>query len=131
MTTANKFDWPTSDLVWAIRDYKLVIGKVDYTEGKVTSLTASEIETGDLVQIHYDAKSVKFTTAIATESPSYPEQFHEGIMNRVLEQLWIKKGDANRAAYYKNEYRECVMMAKKFINESKDGSNYNIVQHQL
>jgi len=130
MTTANKFDWPTSDLVWAIRDYKLVIGKIDYTEGKITSLTASEIEAGDLVQIHYDAKGGRFNETL-TDEPSYPGQFHEGIMNRVLEQLWIKKGDANRAAYYKNEYRECVMMAKKFINESKDGSNYNIVQHQL
>ena len=27
---AKNFDWPTNDLVYALRDYKLIIGKWDY-----------------------------------------------------------------------------------------------------
>jgi hypothetical protein len=131
MTTASKFEWPTNDLVWAIRDYKLVIGKIDYTENKITSLVSSEIESNYLIQIHYEAKSTKFIAGDLTDVADYPSQFHDGVMNKVLEQLWIKKGDVNRAAYYKNEYRECVMMAKRFVNESKDGSNFHIAQHSM
>jgi len=130
MTTANKFDWPTNDLVWAIRDYKLILGKYDYQENKITSLTASEIEATDELQIHYESKGGRFNATL-TDEPGYPSQFHDGIMFKVLEQLWIQKGDANRAAYYKNEYKECINMAKRFINESKDGSNYVIVQHSM
>tara|TARA_R100000808_G_C2147627_1_gene155624 strand:+ start:2368 stop:2763 length:396 start_codon:yes stop_codon:yes gene_type:complete len=129
-TKASKFDWPTNDVVWAIRDYKLIVGKYDYQENKITSLVSDEIDGTDELQIHYESKSTKFTTNIDLE-PDYPSQFHEGIMFKVLEQLWIQKGDANRAAYYKNEYTECVMMAKKYINENKDGTSFVIAQHSM
>lgn len=130
MTKAKDFSWPTNDVVWAIRDYKLIIGKYDYQENKLTSLTSSEIEGTDKLQIHYESKSTKFTTDINI-APDYPPQFHDGIMFKVLEQLWIKEGDANRASYYRAEYQNCVNMAKRYVNESKDGTNYNIVQHSF
>tara|TARA_B100000214_G_scaffold108863_2_gene76789 strand:+ start:2781 stop:3173 length:393 start_codon:yes stop_codon:yes gene_type:complete len=130
MSKAKDFSWPTNDVVWAIRDYKLIIGKYDYQENKLTSLTSSEIEGTDKLQIHYESKSTKFTTDTSI-APDYPPQFHDGIMFKVLEQLWIKEGDANRASYYRAEYQNCVNMAKRYVNESKDGTNYNIVQHQF
>ena len=129
-TKASKFEWPTNDIVWAIRDYKLIIGEYDYQENKITSLVASELEGTDELQIHYEAKSAKFTTDISV-SPEYPSQFHDGIMYKVLEQLSVKAGDANKASYYRAEYQNCVNMAKKYINESKDGTNYVITQHSF
>tara|TARA_X000001382_G_scaffold119173_1_gene99786 strand:- start:149 stop:544 length:396 start_codon:yes stop_codon:yes gene_type:complete len=129
-TKASKFEWPTNDIVWAIRDYKLIIGEYDYQENKITSLVANELESTDELQIHYEAKSTKFTTNIGL-APEYPSQFHDGIMYKVLEQLSVKAGDANKASYYRAEYQNCVNMAKKYINESKDGTNYIITQHSF
>lgn len=130
MTLASKFDWPTDELVYAIRDNKILVGKWDFTQDKITSLVTSEIDSGFKITIHYKKKGTKFGTNLAV-SPSYPNQFHDGIMYRVLEQLHAQRGNPKTALYYKAEYKECVMMAKRFKNQGRDGSNYAIRQHPM
>lgn len=128
---AKDFNWPSNDIVYAIKDGQLAIGKFDYAEQKITSLTTEEITSTDRIQIHYIKRSYNALTADLTDEPEHPTQFHEGFTYKVLERLWVMKGDLNRAKYYKDEYQKCVMMAKKYRNENKDGSNYSIVQHQM
>ncbi len=128
---AKDFDWPSSDIVWTIRDKKLIIGKYDYGEQKITSLKSSEIDSTDRIRIHYIKRSNNPLTTDLTDVPEHPSQFHEAFVFKVLERLWVIKGDLNRANYYKSEYQRCVMMAKKYRNESKDGTNYSIIQHQV
>lgn len=127
---AKDFDWPTADLVYTIRDGKLVIGKYDYAEHKLTSLKTAEISSTDRLQIHYIKRSNSPLTADLTDTPEHPSQFHEAFVFKVLERLWVIKGDMNRANYYKAEYQRCVMMAKKYRNDNKDGTNHAVVQHQ-
>jgi len=136
MTLASKFDWPTDELVYAIRDNKILVGKWDFTQDKITSLVTSEIDSGFKITIHYKKKGTKFTISPVasvdlSETPSYPNQFHDGIMYRVLEQLHAQRGNPKTALYYKAEYKECVMMAKRFKNQGRDGSNYAIRQHPM
>jgi hypothetical protein len=125
---AKDFDWPTNDLVYTLRDYTLVIAKWDYVKDKLTSLDTTELTSGDTIRIHYAKKSTRFSTTL-TDSPSFPSEFHEAPMYRVLQQLHASIGNIQQAMYYKAEYKECVMMAKKYKNRGKDDSNYSINQH--
>jgi|TARA_B100000214_G_C23969978_1_gene629597 hypothetical protein len=125
---AKDFDWPTNDLVYTLRDYTLIIAKWDYVKDKLTSLDSTELTVGDTIRIHYAKKSTRFTADL-TASPSFPSEFHEAPMYRVLQQLHASKGNVQQALYYKAEYKECVMMAKKYKNRGKDDSNYSINQH--
>jgi len=52
-------------------------------------------------------------------------------MYRVLQQLHASAGEIQQAMYYKAEYKECTMMAKKYKNRGKDDSNYSINQHSM
>jgi hypothetical protein len=137
MTDAAKdFNWPTNDLVYTLRDYALIIAKWDYVKDKLSSLDSSELTTGDTIRIHYAKKGLRFTTGnVASvdlgESPSFPSEFHEAPMYRVLQQLHASAGEIQQAMYYKAEYKECTMMAKKYKNRGKDDSNYSINQHSM
>ena len=130
MTTAANFDWPSDDLVYTLRDYKLIIAKWDYISNTFTSLVSAEVAAGDTLRIHYAKKGLRFGTTLS-ESPEFPSEFHEAPMNRVLEQLHAQAGSMQQAMYYKSEYRECVIMAKKYKNRAKDDSNYTINQHSF
>ena len=131
MTDAAKnFDWPTNDLVYAIRDYKLIIAKWDYVKDKLTSLDSTELTVGDSIRIHYAKKGTRFSQLL-TDTPEFPAEFHEAPVYRVLEQLHASRGNIQQAMYYKAEYKECVMMAKKYKNRGKDDSNYAINQHSM
>ena len=77
---AKDFDWPTADLVYTIRDGKLVIGKYDYAEHKLTSLKTAEISSTDRLQIHYIKRSNSPLTADLTDTPEHPSQFHEAFV---------------------------------------------------
>ena len=127
---AKNFDWPTNELVYTLRDYALVIAKWDYVKDKISSLASSEITSGDTLRIYYAKKGLRFGADL-TDSPSFPAEFHEAPMNRVLEQLYAQSGNMRQAMYYKNEYKECVMMAKKYKNRGKDDSNYAINLHEM
>ena len=125
---AKNFDWPTNDIVYTLRDYTLIIAKWDYVKDKLTSLDTTELSVGDTIRIHYAKKSSRFSTDL-TETPSFPSEFHEAPLYRVLQQLHASRGNIQQAMYYKAEYRECIMMAKKYKNRGKDDSNYSINQH--
>lgn len=125
---AKNFDWPTNDIVYTLRDYTLIIAKWDYVKDKLTSLDSTELSVGDTIRIHYAKKSYRFTTDL-TKTPSFPSEFHEAPLYRVLQQLHASRGNIQQAMYYKTEYRECIMMAKKYKNRGKDDSNYSINQH--
>lgn len=130
MTKVTDFDWPTNDVVYTLRDYAIIIGKWDYVKDKLSSLASSELTSGDKLRIHYAKKGTRFGTDL-TVSPSFSSEFHEAPMNRVLEQLHAQAGSMQQAMYYKAEYKECVMMAKKYKNRGKDDSNYTINQHSM
>lgn len=130
MTKVTDFDWPTNDIVYTLRDYAIIIGKWDYVKDKLSSLASSELTSGDKLRIHYAKKGLRFGTDL-THSPSFSSEFHEAPMNRVLEQLHAQAGGMQQAMYYKAEYKECVMMAKKYKNRGKDDSNYSINQHGM
>jgi hypothetical protein len=127
---AKNFAWPTNDLVYTLRDYTLIIAKWDYVKDKLTSLDSSELSVGDTIRIHYAKKGRSFSELL-TDTPEFPAEFHEAPVYRVLEQLHASRGNIQQAMYYKAEYKECVMMAKKYKNRGKDDSNYAINQHSM
>ena len=127
---AKNFDWPTNDLVYTLRDYTLIIAKWDYVKDTLTSLDTLELTAGDTIRIHYAKKGLRFGTTL-THTPSFPSEFHEAPMYRVLQQLNASRGEVQKAMYYKSEYKECVMMATKYKNRGKDDSNYAITQHGM
>jgi|TARA_R110000751_G_scaffold61252_1_gene127488 hypothetical protein len=127
---AKDFSWPTNEIVYTLRDYAIIVAKWDYVKDKLSSLASSELTSGDTLRIHYAKKGTRFSTSL-TAVPSFPSEFHEAPMNRVLEQLYAQAGLLQQAMYYKAEYKECVMMAKKYKNRGKDDSNYSINQHSM
>ena len=52
------------------------------------------------------------------------------LINRVLEKLSVKVGNIQLAQYYKAEWLSCLRNAKRIKNQNKDGSSYNINQHE-
>ena len=59
-----------------------------------------------------------------------PSVLHDGLISRVLEKLNIKMGNIPLAQYYKAEWLDTIRKAKKIKNQGKDGSYYNINQHE-
>ena len=116
--------------VWWVKLGKLGIGYWDDTAGEIKSFLADDITSGDTIRILYRRKPTKLTTNL-TDKPDVPEQFHKGIMYRVMEQLSAQKGDYNGAKYYQSEYVKCVIMAKKYTNRGRDGSSISVSHHEF
>mgnify|MGYP003141398899 FL=1 len=114
--------------LWWIKDGKLAISSYDYSEDKYTDVSSSDISAGDKIQIHYTRKAKKLDTDLS-KRPDIPAQFHDGLVSRVLEKLYARKGMMNEASYWKNEWMMMMKSAKQYENKHRDGSNYAIQQH--
>lgn len=118
----------TKTKVWWIKTGKLGFGIYDRTTGDMASLASTDISAGDLIRMLFRKRPTKLTTTLSV-SPDIPEQFHKGIMYRVMEQLSARKGDYQGAKYYQMEYDKCIKMAKKYANKGRDGSHYTVAHH--
>lgn len=114
--------------LWWIKNGKLGISIYDYSEDKFTDIASGDITSGDTVQIHYLKKTKKLTTTLS-DAPDIPKQFHDGLVSRVLEKLYARKGMMNETTYWKNEWLEMLKAAKQYENKHRDGSEYAIQQH--
>ncbi len=115
--------------VWWIKYGKLGLGAYDDTENEMKSFSSTDIGAGDQIRVLFRKKPTKLTTTL-TDKPDLPEQFHKGIMYRVMEQLSARKGDYQGARYYQAEYEKCLAMAKKYTNKGRDGSHVSIALHE-
>ncbi|HBZ38333.1 MAG TPA: hypothetical protein DEO59_07560 [Balneola sp.] len=114
--------------LWWIKDGKIGVSIYDYSEDKYTDIAAADITAGDTVQIHYTRKTKKLDTDL-TISPDIPQQFHDGLVSRVLEKLYARKGAMNETAYWKNEWATMLKAAKQYEGRHRDGSEYSIKQY--
>ena len=121
-------------VVWWLKDEQLHLGKYlvgrHDKEKEVKSLGEDDIETADSFRIHYYKKATKFDTTLST-SPNKPEQFHEGIVSRVLEKLSARVGNLNGARYWRAEWQDTLKRGKQHANKDKDGTSYYIAQHSF
>ena len=114
--------------LWWIKDGKLGISIYDYSEDKFTDIASGDITSGDKIQIHYLRKTKKLTTTLS-DSPDIPKQFHDGLVSRVLEKLYARKGMMNETGYWKTEWLEMLKAAKQYENKHRDGTEYAVQQH--
>lgn len=66
------------------------------------------------------------------EQPNIPEEFHEVLAHKVIQEGYQKKPEQIQlAVYFKQAYNEGVMEAKRYANKDLDGSNYHIIGHDF
>ena len=64
------------------------------------------------------------------ESPNIPDEFHEALTYKVIQQGYERKPDAIQLAdYFSNKFNEAVAEAKKVSNKDYDNSSYSIKGH--
>tara|TARA_R100001463_G_scaffold45491_1_gene93790 strand:- start:1039 stop:1404 length:366 start_codon:yes stop_codon:yes gene_type:complete len=64
------------------------------------------------------------------EEPVIPDEFHEALAYRVIQQGYERKPEALQlAGYFKAQFDGVVMEAKKSANKDYDGSSYAIRGH--
>ena len=114
--------------LWWIKDGKIGISVYDYSEDKYTDIAAADIAAADKIQIHFLRKTKKLGTDL-TKSHDIPKQFHDGLVSRVLEKLYARKGMMNETGYWKNEWLTMIKTAKQYENKHRDGTPYAVKQH--
>ena len=100
--------------VWWMNDNKLGVG--DYDNSNVTKLAD-----GETVRIHFTKKDTDIT--------NIPDDYHEGIIGRVIEKLAARSGDYQKAQYYANEWQNAVRQGKYEANRGKDGSAVDVLRY--
>ena len=102
---------------------KLGVGSL---EGNDMSTLSSSTKT---IRIHYVKKDVNFTTNLASE-PSFPPQFHEALMFHVMQRLYAKEQNLQMAGWYRSQYKDVLIRAKKHANMNLQGDGYSLVLYQ-
>ena len=117
-------------------DYIHFSYKEDEARLKIDDQKIDDVENVDLtgmtIRIHYVKKSADLSLAndLGNSYSDIPSVLHDGLISRVLEKLNIKMGNIPLAQYYKAEWLDTIRKAKKIKNQGKDGSYYNINQHE-
>lgn len=105
---------------WTTEHEVLKVGNYSTEDGNVV-LTA--VEAGTLIEVFGVFNDSGFGESLDTE-PNYPKAFHEAIMARVLEKLHARGGTLEAARYWKNEYEETRVRAKRWVGSRGTKGNY-------
>jgi len=111
--------------VWWVKDDKIGFGSLSADTGKITNLSAT---TGDKIKVHYYKKPTSFTATLS-ETPNFPDQFHEAAVCRVMQRLSAQKQDFKMASYWKNEYREFLRKGKQYKHQNRINGFQGVMQH--
>ena len=66
------------------------------------------------------------------EEPNIPDEFHEALAYKVIQQGYERKPEAIQlAVYFGQQFQEQIREAKKSANKEYDGSTYHIKGHDL
>lgn len=123
--------------VWWVKDNRLGIGSVDDNDD-MTNVAADAV-----VRLHANVKATAFGTDLSQE-PNFPEQFHEAILAKTLEHLYVKaaglkvaQGQAevaeamlNLARYWRAEYTRIERDAIIYRNTEQVDDDFVIVCHE-
>ena len=72
------------------------------------------------ITISYYRRPVAFSAGDYTASSSLPSEFHQGIVARIVEELYADTGNFQAAAYWAGKAREYVIRAKRYANIVND-----------
>lgn len=119
----------TPHYIYWLKDGRLGLAKID--DQKIDDVENVDL-TGMTIRIHYVKKSADLSLGsdLGNSYSDIPSVLHDGLISRVLEKLNIKMGNIPLAQYYKAEWLDTIRKAKKIRNQGKDGSYYNINQHE-
>ena len=118
----------TPHYVYWIKDGRLGVAQIN--DKKIDDIKNVNL-TGKTIRFHYVKRPSDLTMSDLNSSfPDIPKVLHDGLINRDLEKLSIKVGNIQLAQYYKAEWLSCLRNAKRIKNQNKDGSSYNINQHE-
>jgi hypothetical protein len=115
---------------WIERD---AIAIADSSDLK-TFTSPSEVKTVTMFTIKEDEPFVSDDTSATgigmTESSNIQDEFHEALAYRVIQQGYERKPEALQlAGYFKVQFQEAIVEAKKSSNKGYDNSNYSIRGH--
>jgi len=119
--------------VWWMENYKLALAKGSESDSTTDYVSPTEVKT---VTVYYSASDQNFvpsgTGIDMTEAPAIPEEFHDALAQYAIAKGYELKPETLQAAqYFKREFEMCVREGKKYANKGKDGSSYNIRQHDF
>jgi len=112
---------------WIERDAVAIADTSDYVNFK----SPTDVKQVTLFVTTEDEKFVStntHSTSIGlTESSSFPEEFHEALALKVIQQGYEQKPELiQMATYFENQYNLKVAEAKRVANKGLDGSTYSI-----
>ena len=117
---------------WIERDAINIAESTDYKT--FTSVDAAKTVT--LFCVKEDEIFVSEDTSASgigmNEEPGIPDEFHEALAYKVIQQGYERKPEMIRlAVYFGNQFSEEIKEAKKAANVEYDGSNYFIRGHDF
>jgi len=117
---------------WLERDAIAIADTAD--SENFTSVT--EAKTVTLFCIKEDDDFVADDTSVTgigmLESPNIPDEFHEALAYRVIQQGYERKPELIQlASYFKGQFEQAISEAKKSANKQYDGSSYAIKGHSF
>jgi len=129
--------------IWWIRGGKLGVGEFSDSNNKITAFTADDIDSYSL-RVWFTKQPTQFTTTLTTE-PNIPEQFHEGVVHRVLAKLYnIAAGKAANegkieaaqallalARINMGEWKNFLLEGKKHVNIGKEYTPIKSIPHEF
>tara|TARA_R100001591_G_scaffold84190_1_gene90620 strand:+ start:807 stop:1199 length:393 start_codon:yes stop_codon:yes gene_type:complete len=99
------------------------------TEDTTTSyVSPTEVKQINVHAVKLDEDFVASGSGITlTESPSIPEEFHEGLAQYAIAKGYELRPETLQAAqYFKREFDMCVREGLRYANKGRDGSGYHI-----
>tara|TARA_E500000305_G_scaffold107148_2_gene106699 strand:- start:11 stop:397 length:387 start_codon:yes stop_codon:yes gene_type:complete len=111
---------------WFIGENRLGIVEKKNTVGVSDPNWVSPTVAGKGIRIFYIARPLKLTDDL-TVSPEIPEQFHEGLVYKVIADLYRLPGDSlnlELAAYFDQMYAASVREGKKYASRNKVSGGY-------
>lgn len=118
-----------SSNVWFVKDGKLGIGVYSSSTGKITTLDVTD----KTLRVHHHKRPDKFTSSDLTkkisdlgENTIFPDSLAYGVVCKVMQRCAEIKANPQMAQYYKGEYMDYVVRAKKYSNKGRVGASYEI-----
>ena len=111
---------------WWLKDGNIGLGwLVEDSEGDTVLKAIAEIKT---VKVHYIRRPADFSTTLTTQS-QLPSQLHEALATRVIEKLYARFGELDKARYWRAEWKDYISDGIRHNNKMKDGTSFNVRQY--
>ena len=130
----------SSGYVWWIERGKIAIGITSNAGVTVTPPSTAghviRVYSKEIAQVQKDGSTAtSFTTGTNISLVEYsllPEQFHEALIAKVVEKLFRKDIEGiQMSEYWSSVYESYVLKGKKYANQARVDTGFNVSQHDM